>query len=92
MFKLQVGDTCRLNEILESIYRKDDWKTGLYRVRRVSYGVGTLLSCRDDPEWQSYTFEKIKKDGTVYRHFLNGYNCLAWDKMIEDGKVTILEK
>lgn len=89
MFKLQVGSICKLNEIIPGLHKKDDWKTGLYRVK----SVRSFMVSRCDankPQMQSYSFEKIKKDGTVYKNFINGYNCLAWDKFIDDGKVTII--
>ncbi len=49
-----------------------------------------IHKCKDkeDPRRQSYSFEKIKKDGTVYKSFNNGYRCQAWDKFIDEGKVT----
>jgi hypothetical protein len=49
------------------------------------YGKDKLDPCR-----QSYNFEKIKKDGTVYKSFNNGYRCQAWDKFIDEGKVEIV--
>lgn len=89
MFKLNVGDVCKLNETIPGIYKSGDWKTGLYRVKWIGatmcYG-----SDRNDPRRQSYQFEKIKKDGTVYKSFNNGYRCQAWDKMIDDGRVEIV--
>lgn len=87
MFKLKVGDVVRLNETIPGIYKCDDWKTGLYRVR----WTGALMCYgkdKEDPRRQSYFFEKIKKDGTAYKSFNNGYRCQAWDKMIDEGKVT----
>jgi hypothetical protein len=89
MFKLKVGDVCKLNEVITSIYNKDTWKTGLYRVKMIHapmcYGRD-----KEDPRRQSYHFEKIKKDGTVYKSFSNGYRCMTWDKWIEEGKVEIV--
>lgn len=87
MFKLKVGDVVRLNETIPGIHKCDDWKTGLYRVR----WMGALMCYgknKEDPRYHSYSFEKIKKDGTVYKSFSNGYRCQAWDKMIDEGKVT----
>lgn len=88
MFKLKVGDVCKLKEVIPGIYKKDDWKTGLYRVTR----IGAIMCYGNDrnPRYQSYNFEKIKKDGTVYKNFSNGYQCQAWDKMIDEGKVEIV--
>jgi hypothetical protein len=90
MFKLKVGDVCKLNVVISGIYKCDDWKTGLYRVTRISapfcYGADKL-----DPRRQSYQFEKIKKDGTVYKSFMNGYRCQAWDKFIDEGKVDLVD-
>jgi len=87
MFKLKVGDVCKLNEVIPSVYKKNDWKTGLYRVKNIlapfCYGKD-----KEDPRRQSYFFEKIKKDGTVYKSFNNGYSCMTWDKWIDEGKVT----
>lgn len=89
MFKLKVGDVCRLTAIIPGIHKKDDWKTGLYRVKWVGatmcYG-----SDKNDPRRQSYQFEKIKTDGTVYKSFCNGYRCQAWDTMIDEGKVVLV--
>ena len=88
-FKLKVGDVCKLNEVIPGIHKCDDWKTGLYRVKWIGatmcYGKD-----REDPRRQSYQFEKIKKDGTVYKSFNNGYRCQAWDKMIDEGRVEIV--
>lgn len=89
MFMLKVGDVCRLKEIIPSIYKSDDWKTGLYRVTNI-WALGCVGKDREDPRRQSYKFEKIKKDGTVYKSFNNGYRCQAWDKMIDEGKVEIV--
>lgn len=89
-FKLKDGDVCKLNEVIRGIHKCDDWKTGLYRVKRIwapmCYGNDKL-----DPRRQSYFFEKIKKDGTVYKSFGNGYNCIAWDKFIDAGRVEIVK-
>ena len=90
MFKLKAGDVCRLNEVIPSVYRKNDWKTGLYRVEYIHapfcYGKD-----KEDPRRQSYYFKKIKKDGTVYKNFSNGYSCMTWDKWIDEGKVEIVK-
>ena len=89
MFKLKVGDVCRLNEVIPGIHKNGDWRTGLYRVKWIGatmcYGDD-----RNDPRRQSYQFEKIKRDGTVYKSFCNGYRCQAWDAMIDQGKVVIV--
>jgi hypothetical protein len=88
-FKLKVGDVCKLREVIPGIHKCDDWKTGLYRVKMIwaplCYGADRL-----DPRRQSYNFEKIKKDGTPYKSFSNGYNCQTWDRWIEEGKVEIV--
>jgi hypothetical protein len=88
-FKLQVGSVVKLKETIPSIYKCDDWKTGLYRVERIQalfcYGADKLK-----PQTQSYMFKKIKKDGTVYKSFNNGYRCMAWDKWIDEGKIEIV--
>ena len=88
-FKLKVGDVCKLKEVIPGIHKCDDWKTGLYRVKWIGatmcYG-----SDKNDPRRQSYNFEKIKKDGTVYKSFCNGYNCIAWDKKIDAGQVEVV--
>lgn len=89
MFKLQVGDVCKLNEVLPSVYKKDDWKTGLYRVKKI-YAPVVYGRTDKDTRTMTYLFEKIRKDGTVYKSFCNGYNCLAWDKFLDSGKVTKL--
>lgn len=89
MFKMKVGDVCRLKEVIPSIHRCDDWKTGLYRVKMIGSSM-CYGSDKDDPRRQSYHFEKIKKDGTAYKSFCNGYRCQAWDKMIDEGKVEIM--
>lgn len=88
-FKLKVGDVCKLNQVIHGIHKSDDWKTGLYRVTmiRASFCYGTD---KLDARRQSYYFEKIKKDGTVYKSFCNGYNCIAWDKKIDAGQVEIV--
>jgi hypothetical protein len=86
-FKLKVGDVCKLNEVIPSIYKKDAWKTGLYRVKNI-WALGCYGKDKEDPRRQSYFFEKIRKDGTVYKSFRNGYRCQTWDKFIDEGKVT----
>ena len=91
MFKLKVGDVCKLNEVIPSTFRKDDWKTGLYRVEGIYPSYGVTGKDRTDPRFQSYFFKKVKKDGTVYKSFNNGYNALAWDKFIDEGKVEIVK-
>ena len=89
MFKLKVGDVCKLNEVITGTYKKNDWNTGLYRVKNIwapfAYGRD-----KEDPRRQSYFFEKIKKDGTIYKNFSSGYSCLTWDKWIDEGKVVIV--
>lgn len=87
-FKLNVGDVCKLNEVIPGTYKKNDWKTGLYRVKQISPGYGTSKSDWNKPQMQVYYFEKVKKDGTVYKNFSNGYRCQAWDKLIDEGKVS----
>ena len=89
-FKLKVGDVCRLKEVIPSTYRKDDWKTGLYRVKNI-HAPFCYDRDKEDPRRQSYFFEKIKKDGTAYKSFSNGYNCQTWDKLIAEGRVEIVE-
>ena len=87
-FKLNVGDVCKLNQVIPGTYSRDDWKTGLYRVTEIRPGYGTSKSDWNDPRVQVYNFEKIKKDGTVYKNFSNGYRCQAWDRFIDEGRVT----
>lgn len=89
-FKLKVGDVCKLNEVIPGIYKKDDWKTGLYRVKMI-WAPFCYGNDKNDPRRQSYSFEKIKKDGTAYKSFGNGYRCHAWDKFIDEGKVEIVK-
>ena len=89
-FKLKVGDVCKLNEVIPGIHKRDDWKTGLYRVTNI-WALGCYGKDREDPRRQSYKFEKIKKDGTVYKSFDNGYRCQAWDKFIDEGRVEIVK-
>ncbi len=90
MFKLKIGDVVKLNEVIPGIYKKDDWKTGLYRVKHIGASM-CYGSDRNDPRRQSYQFDKIKKDGTVYKNFCNGYRCQAWDKFIDEGRVEIVK-
>jgi hypothetical protein len=88
-FKLKAGSVCRLNAMIPGIHKSDSWRTGLYRVIRIH----SLWACgptADDPRQKSYLFEKIKKDGTVYKSFCNGYNCQAWDGKIDAGEVEIV--
>lgn len=88
-FKLKVGDVCKLTIIIPGIYRCDDWKTGMYRVTRIDVPV-EYGKRNEDIRTHSYRFEKIKKDGTAYKNFINGYNCQAWDKKIDAGEVEIV--
>lgn len=88
-FKMKPGDVCKLTQVISSTSRRNDWKTGLYRVVAVR-NIFSYPGEKYDTRRQSYQFEKIKKDGTAYRNFANGYNCIAWDKLIEDGKVEII--
>ena len=91
MFKLQVGDVVQLNEVIPGLYRSSDWKTGLYVVT----GIGATFCHQSDaakPEFQSYQFAKVRRDGTRIKSFLNGYRCLAWDQMIDSGQVSIVTK
>lgn len=90
MFKLQVGSVCKLSKPIPSIYKKNDWKTGLYRVTQIAPGYGTSRSDMNKPWCQVYFFEKIRKDGTPYKGFSNGYTCLAWDKLINTGIVGLV--
>ena len=83
--KLKIGDVCRLNEVIPGVYKKDGWKTGLYRVKMI---YAPFAYDKEDPRSQSYFFEKIKKDGTAYKSFANGYRCSTWDRWIDEGKVT----
>ena len=90
MFKLQVGSVCKLSKVITSGFdKKNDWRTGLYRVVAIYPAFGSSPSDRSNPKCQSYQFEKIRKDGTAYKSFCNGYNCLAWDKMIDTGIVGL---
>lgn len=88
-FKLQVGSVVKLKETIPSIYKKDEWKTGLYRVE---YILAPFCTGADKlkPQRQSYFFKKIKKDGTVYKSFNNGYSCMKWDQWIDEGKIEIV--
>jgi hypothetical protein len=88
-FKLKVGDVCNLKEMLPGTYRKNDWKTGLYRVTQI-FAPFCYGKDKEDPRRQSYFFEKIKKDGTAYKGFSSGYNCMEWDKFIDEGRVEIV--
>ena len=88
-FKLSVGDVCRLNSIIPGIYASGDWKTGLYRVEHI-WDLCRTGKDKENSKTKSYHFAKIRKDGTPYKSFNNGYNCIAWDKMIDDGKVSII--
>ena len=88
-FKLQVGSVVKLKETIPGIHKCDDWKTGLYRVKNI-LALGCVGKDKEDPRRQSYNFEKIKKDGTVYKSFNNGYRCQAWDSKIDEGKVEIV--
>ena len=87
MFKLQVGSVCKLSKVIPGIHKCDDWKTGLYRVKAI-YAPFCYGKDKEDPRNQSYLFEKIKKDGTPYKNFMNGYRCQAWDKFIDSGIVV----
>ena len=90
MFRLNVGDVCKLKEIIPGIYQSYNWKTGLYRVESISPSVCSHPRDYDKPEFQVYNFRKIKQDGTVYPNFINGYRCMAWDEMIQSGQVEIV--
>ena len=89
MFKLKAGDICKLNVLVHSTYACDNWFPGRYWVVRISHSPGTCRSDFGNPKCQSYQFEKIRKDGTAYKNFCNGYDCFAWDRFINDGKVSI---
>lgn len=81
-FKLKSGDICNLKQVIPNVEKKYEWKTGLYRVVMIHSPFGSHS--------YSYRFEKIKKNGTAYKNFSSGYTCLAWDKLIADGKVEII--
>ena len=91
MFKLDVGSLVKLNEVIKTSTRSNDWKTGFYRVVKIHAPFAYTEKDRKDPRRQSYSFEKIKKDGTVYKNFSSGYNCLDFDRMIEIGSIEIVE-
>lgn len=88
-FKLRVGSVVRLNMRIESITPGCTWTTGYYLVTHIGAsfcsGRDRELACS-----QSYSFSKIRKDGTIITKHYNGYNCQAWDKKIEDGQVSIV--
>ena len=87
--KLKVGDVCKLNEVITSRgFRSDDWKTGLYRVE--------VVNAKEDynklDEFNSvYVLQKIKKDGSPIYSFRKMYSIVAWDRMIDEGKVEIVK-
>ena len=92
MFKLKVGDVIHLNEKIPSIYKTDAWKTGLYLVDQIGPGLMTHCGDREKPWAQVYSFKKIKKDGTVWKNFSNGYSALVFDeKFLATGKATIFK-
>lgn len=90
-FKLNPGDVCRLKKTIPGIFQSDDWKTGLYRVKEITLSVAASRQYANDPRYQVYRFEKIKKDGTAYKTRWLGYNCQAWDKFIDAGQVEIIK-
>ena len=93
MFKLKVGDVIHLNEQIPSIYKTDAWKTGYYLVDQIRASFMTHRSDWDKPSVQVYAFKKIKKDGTLWKNFSNGYNALEFDKMfLATGKATVVDK
>ena len=93
MFKLKVGDVVHLNEIIPGLYKSMDWKTGYYRVDQIRASVMTHMADWEKPSVQVYAFKKIKKDGSVYKNFYNGYNALAFDsKFLATGIATVVDK
>lgn len=89
-YMLKVGSVVRLNSQVTGIYKCDTWKTGLYKVVYIRAGFGTPRSQVEDVRYQHYGFRKIRKDGTEYKTFRNGYSVLAFEAMIREGKVTVL--
>jgi hypothetical protein len=87
-FNFKVGDVCKLNEVIPSQgFKVNDWKTGLYRVE--------VVNAKEDynklDEFNSvYVLQKIKKDGSPIYSFRKMYSIVAWDKMIDEGKVEIV--
>ena len=77
--KLQVGDIIRIKKSIEHEQKSYSWKTGYYQLIR----IGNMMSNGvTNPKMASYTFEKIRKDGSVYatpKWF--GYDARAFDKM-----------
>jgi hypothetical protein len=85
MFKLKVGDVCHIKKRIPGL----SWKCGFYRVKliRPYFPICDVTK----PSENVYRFEKIKKDGTPYKTFADGYNCMFFDKKISAGEVTIIE-
>ena len=85
LFKLQAGDVIRIKKGIDHEIKSCAWKTGYYRLTR----IGNMMNKGElDPRLLSYTFEKIRKDGTAYTslHWV-GYSAQEFDKMDNWEKV-----
>ena len=75
--KLQVGDVIRIKKSIDHEQKSYTWKTGYYRVAR----IGNMMNNGAiDPKLASYTFQKLRRDGTAYPGWL-GYDVQVFDSM-----------
>lgn len=84
---LNVGDRIKLLEIIDTIYEKDRWRTGIYEVVQIAPSFSSRPNSKNPH--MSYFFKKVKKLGG-YTKFHNGYNTDAFDQMILEGKAKKL--
>jgi hypothetical protein len=81
--KLKVGDVVRITKSIDAEQKSHVWKTGYYRVT----GIGNMMKNGIvDPKLASYTFQKIRRDGTAYSGYV-GYDVGAFDSMDNWEKV-----
>lgn len=89
VMKLNVGDKIKLCKIIESTYRCDDWKTGVYEVVKIMPSIGQYHNAKNLR--MSYYFKKCKPGGG-YTQFSNGYSVESFDRMIDEGHAVIIFK
>ena len=85
ILKLQVGEVIRIKQSIEHEQKSYSWKTGYYRLTR----IGAMMSNGVvNPKLASYTFEKIRKDGSTYTTpSWFGYDAQTFDSMNNWEKV-----
>jgi hypothetical protein len=90
-FSLKVGQIVNLHVRIKGDRPYDDWTLGYYKVISIGLGLGSSQSYKDDARFYSYTFEKVRKDGSKVSGKFYGWNCQSFDHdLLSNGSATTI--